>query len=264
MLKQIKNLGLSLVIGCTIVSSVPVNTYGLDIHNCHREMPGNTDVERIIDLYDYKYSLSEQEESMLRQYSKYKKIKKAGKELREEYRKTYPDHGESIAKGDYRKLNNKAREIFPTFDKMTEERQDVILHVIQYYFNKEAKFKNSVKACIDQAGVRYNRGHNEFITDKLMTMYVGDGNYTCPCQLSHKGPIPKLTINGAKAAVKRHYESNDDIAKIISATEDENYITIEIGYGVFNENENYRKLKINKNTRIIESEINSKGEELVR
>ena len=82
-------------------------------------------------------------------------------------------------------LNDYAREIFPTFDRMSEERQKVIEFVILYYFNK-AKFKNHVNVCIDSRGVRYNRGHNEFIDDKLMAMYVGED--ICPCQLNHKGP----------------------------------------------------------------------------
>lgn len=258
MLKQIKNLGLSIVIGSMIISSVPVNTYGLDIHNCHREMPGNTDVERIIDLYDYRYGdVTDQEESMLRQYSKYKKIKKASKELRNDYRKEMGEGlGEEILQYDTYCIDEKAKEIFPSFDKMTEERQDIIVHVMLYYFNKESKIKNTITFCVETD----SQGHNAFISDKLMAMYKSDFTGYCPCQTANKGPIPKLTLNGAKAAVKRSYQefANNNEATILSATESGDYITIEVEY----DNNNYRKLKINKNTRIIESELKRNGEEL--
>lgn len=259
MLKQIRKSIVGLVIGCTIISGSQIEAFAAAER---MELP-KTDVEIMIDIYEYQnHGITKSEEKMIRQYAKYKKVKKAGNNARKEHRNhkkddnacgsKYYNLGEEMHPYAECCLEDEIYKAFPAYDKMSEQRQEIIEFVISYYFDKTANPKNYFITCT--AGP--NDDHNQYICDKTNAMYVGD--YKCPC--TNNAPVSKLTINGAKPAVSRKFNSSSNgEVKFESITEDDNYIYMTIGIG---RKSNVFTLKINKNTRILESLKNQDGWEL--
>lgn len=268
MLKQIKTLGLSLVIGSMLVSAVPSNSFAdngnpvmtpefilreydipegetiMDVYGHIYDHNGihianedgspvedvvkpttrttsKKDADIIVDIYTVQNAgkCSKEEEKMLRQYSKYRKIKKAAKEYYEQELQVYNDGydaypfvmDEVIVDADY-------YELFEKFDSFSFKRQQVIRTVFTYYYNKNAKFESTIQKC-DECGIY-------FVTNKLAAMYGLE--YNCGCE--HGLPIPELTGAGLRAAWSRQdgvMRTNIKLSDITIIEETDELVVIE-------------------------------------
>lgn len=269
MLKQIRKSIISLVIGCTILSGSQIEAFA---DHEHIKLP-KTDVEKMIVIYEHTCigDMTKEDEKMIRQYAKYKKLKKAGKDARKEHEKINKDNNEKneVYQVSYyggcccECTDEQLRKIYPDMGGTRQERtkrENIILFVTNYYFNKEAKYKSEISYCLNN---NHEPDHYQYITDKYAIMY-GVPN----CHLERRGPISTLTPAGAKAVIKReHHNKGNEIKSIVVTEKGNNYeIRVKgkknnIGRDDFDDT-----IVINKNTRIIESvydNINNKEEKWV-
>lgn len=265
MLKQIKNLGLGLLVGSMIVTAVPVQAFANDneilftpefitreydipegefvydangnkydhngicvagpdgkpVKNAIQPTERTTskkDADIIVDIYtlDNVGKCSKEEEKMLRQYSKYRKIKNAAKEAYKEEARLYNEGYQAypfiadVHDYDFTKL-------FPKYNDMSKQRQEAIEFVFTYYFNKAVNYKNTIQKCEDCGKI--------FVTNKLAAMY--DMEMNCGCE--HGLQLPKLTGAGLKAAWTRQdgtFKTGIELKDITIVKETDELITI--------------------------------------
>lgn len=295
MLKQIKTLGLSLVIGSILVTSVPVNVYGAEgpVMTPEEIMLDGYEMEEgdeLVDVYGHIYDYrgvhianedgssvknaqqptivsvkdsqvdqliniykqvnfgrcDKEEEKMLKQYVKYKKIKAAAKET---YQNNVEEDEEQYAgkilddyHGDF--IEYDFTEIFKGFNKMSDKRKKVITFVFVYQYNKQVEYKNDYKYCM--------KCKKNYITNKLSAICRKEDN--CGCENGYNIVVPELTVSGAKAAVSRYYKNMDPDCEITAKETENGQIVVSIIRRALG-NDTKTILIINKNTRVVENSM---------
>ena len=259
MLKQIKTLGLSLVIGSMLVASIPVAN-----NECHAmtatkqnytEMP---EEDRVVELYKfmcediYNDECSNKEEAMVRKYFKYKTIKNLANKDAEKWQqeREYVNGG---VNGGYINTSQVIRlsevytgtlkGLFPNIEKMNFEEQRVLRFMYAYKFNRHLNVKNIVGYCVDCK--------SEYITDKYAEM-LSRGNVCC----NENMPVSKLTAAGLKAVYTRKAKNSmnnlDPTFGITIIKETDNEIVIEFSSSMENRT---RTVTYNKYTRVMNSDV---------
>jgi hypothetical protein len=249
MLKQIKSLGLSLVIGSMLVAGMPVvnnECHAMTATQTYNEM---TEEDRVVEMYKYicediyNVECSDKEEAMVRKYFKYKTIKEYANSHAEkwqqqrEYVLNGPINTSSVMRlSDVQ--NGTLQELFPNINEMSVEQQRVLRFMYAYKFNRHLNVKNIVGYCV---GCK-----SEYITDKYAEM-LGKGNICC----NENMPVSKLTAAGLKAAYTRKAKNSmsnlDPTLGITIIEETDNEIVI--GFSSSMENKT-KTVTYNKYTRV--------------
>lgn len=240
MLKQIKKLGLGLLVGSMLFTALPVQAFadnkeilltpefitsnydipkgeyvfdangnkydhngicvagpdGKPVKNAIQPTKRTTskkDEDIIVDIFTLRNVgiCSDETESLLRQYSKYRKIKNAAKEAYQEEVRLYEEGYQAYPFIDDVHNNYDFTKIFPKYNEMSKKRKQAIEFVFTYYFNKAVNYKSTIQKCEDCGKM--------FVTNKLAAMY--DMEMNCGCK--HGLQIPALTGAGLKAAWAR-------------------------------------------------------------
>lgn len=273
MLKQIKNLGLGLLVGTMIFTAVPVqgfadegrimtpeeftfhypdleegdelvdefghvynhkgihvrNQDGSPVKNAPQPIAITTskkDADIAVNIYEITNwgKCSKEEEKMIRQYIKYRKIRNAAKALYKEHAADeYRDCLEMYKPYDYNieEIEEEAAKLFDGYYKMSQQRREIINYVFLYQYNKTFNYKNIVNRC--------EACNKEYITFKLAAMYDKENN--CGCK--HDIPVPEITFAGIKAAVLRsQYDFRTDNDKVTLVKDENGQITIFHDYDV--------------------------------
>lgn len=248
MLKQIKTLGLSLVIGSMLVTSLPV--YNNDCYAMSRpNISAMSEEDRVVEMYKYMCNdvygeeCTDKEETMVRKYFKYRTIKELAYRDAEEWQKEkefqsnngYIDAGVAISHLDI--PASCLEEIFPNIEKMNNEQQRVLRFMYAYKFNRHLNVKNTMLYCTDCK--------TEYITDKYAKM-LGEEKLCC---CDENMPVSKLTVNGAKASVSRHYKNMHVDCKVTAEDNGDEIIVYVV------RNNKKTSIFINKDTRVVINKI---------
>lgn len=286
MLKQIKTLGLSLVIGSMLVTSLPVNVYGAEepvmtpeefmIQGYELE-EGDTLMDAYGHIYDHRgvhignedgtpvknaqqptvvSSKSKPEDQLVAIYKivNYGKCSKSEEKMLRQYFKYRKI--KAAAKEAYKESSNKYEMIDMSYNEKAEDLCD-LTDLFKGYNKMSEQRKKVIRTVFIY---QYNKQvkfkstietceecKNDYVTNKLTAMCNKLDDNNCGCKSNII--VPELTAAGAKAAYKRKYKD----AKVTVVKDNDDVVILKVTYNRSMTFENVTKqVTFNKETRKIE------------